>query len=256
MVYQHPRTQRWFFHSTIRKTDGCSERVHGTPGVPGPYHDLPQSKHGACEAERRAIRRTTNALTIDATALKKAAGDFATAELARGRSHKTVNNMLHAVSRVIAYVTGEPTEMRLPPHEIHAARAVDPAAIERLLDACDDDRYRAAILLATEAGLRAGEILDLQWGDIRDANLAVRVSMQYGPRIVPLSSRLADALDALPRLGQWVVARLDGSKIDEHTLMHALGAICDRATVARPLGGLLRCLRLAFRNSELAKKGK
>jgi integrase len=50
-----PRTGRWFFRSTVAHIDGTKERVSGTPGIPGPFHDLANSKVGAQEAERRAI---------------------------------------------------------------------------------------------------------------------------------------------------------------------------------------------------------
>ena len=37
--------------------DGTKPRFYGTPGVPGPYHDLAATKVGAQEAEQRAIKR-------------------------------------------------------------------------------------------------------------------------------------------------------------------------------------------------------
>lgn len=36
------------------------KRVYGTPGVPGPYHELPNTKVGAQAAERRAVARILN----------------------------------------------------------------------------------------------------------------------------------------------------------------------------------------------------
>lgn len=54
-VRRDPRTKRWFFRATVKLPDGTRRRVFGTPGVPGPYQDLSQSKVGAQEAERRAI---------------------------------------------------------------------------------------------------------------------------------------------------------------------------------------------------------
>jgi len=46
----------WFFRTTVKSPDGRKVRIFGTPGVPGPYHDLAQSRVGAQEAEQRAIR--------------------------------------------------------------------------------------------------------------------------------------------------------------------------------------------------------
>jgi integrase len=54
-VRRDPRTGRWFFRATV-KTPDKKLRLFGTPGVPGPYHDLAQTKVGALEAEQRAIR--------------------------------------------------------------------------------------------------------------------------------------------------------------------------------------------------------
>jgi hypothetical protein len=39
------------------------------------------------------------------------------------------------------------------------------------------DRYRAVILLATEAGLRVEEIRGLQWTDIKDGQLTVQSAL-------------------------------------------------------------------------------
>lgn len=50
------RTGRWFFRTTVKLPDGSKLRLFGTPGAPGPYHDLAQSRVGAQEAEQRAIK--------------------------------------------------------------------------------------------------------------------------------------------------------------------------------------------------------
>lgn len=55
-VRRDPRTGRWFFRATVKLPDDKKLRLFGTPGVPGPYHDLAQSRVGALEAEQRAIR--------------------------------------------------------------------------------------------------------------------------------------------------------------------------------------------------------
>jgi hypothetical protein len=55
-VRRDPRTGRWFFRTIVKLSDGTKLRLYGTPGVPGPYHDLAATKVGALEAEQRAIR--------------------------------------------------------------------------------------------------------------------------------------------------------------------------------------------------------
>lgn len=56
-IRKDPRTGRFFFRTWVRFPDGRRARVFGTPGVPGPYHDLPNTQRGAQEAERRAISK-------------------------------------------------------------------------------------------------------------------------------------------------------------------------------------------------------
>lgn len=136
---------------------------------------------------------------------------FARAELDRGMAVKTVNNRLAVLSAMTKYVTGEKSKLRFKLSGLNAEiRAVDPADVEKLLTASDDARYRVVVLLAAEAGLRVGEIRGLQWTDIKAGQLTVRRALDkltnesIAPkhnrtRTVPLSPRLAEALERLPR---------------------------------------------------------
>ena len=56
-VRRDSRTGRWFFRTTVKLPDGSKLRLSGTPGIPGPYHELAQTKQGATEAEVRAITK-------------------------------------------------------------------------------------------------------------------------------------------------------------------------------------------------------
>jgi hypothetical protein len=66
-VRRDPRTGGWFFRTTVKAPDGNRKRLYGTPGVPGPYHDLAATKVGAQEAEQRAIRSAFTSATGAAT---------------------------------------------------------------------------------------------------------------------------------------------------------------------------------------------
>ncbi len=55
-VRRDSRTGRWFFRTTIKTPDCKKLRLYGTPGIPGPFHDLAATRIGAQEAEQRAIR--------------------------------------------------------------------------------------------------------------------------------------------------------------------------------------------------------
>jgi integrase len=311
-VKRDPRTGGWFFRTTVKYANGTRKRIYGTPGAPGRYHDLPNTKAGALEAERRAIAEALHGKPIaqpEATATKEAPktirehattflehykpeskpaarrdrqcsldghllpffGDmtidelkqtdvdaFARAELERGVAVKTINNRLAVLSSLIKYVTGQKSRLRFKlagkGAEVHA---VDPSDVERLLAACTDDRHRTVILLASEAGLRVGEIRGLQWTDVKDGQLTVRRALDketgavIAPkhnkvRTIPLSPRIVAVLATLPKLGLWVVSRRgDGSPLNYYELSRAVNAIYDRAKVARPPWPL-HCMRHSF----------
>ena len=59
-VRRDSKTGRWFFRTTIKTPDGTKQRLYGTPGALGAFHDLPATKVGALEAEQRAIREATS----------------------------------------------------------------------------------------------------------------------------------------------------------------------------------------------------
>ena len=314
-VKRDRRTGGWFFRTVLRFADGRKERVFGTPGTPGPYQDLANTKVGAQAAEDRA---KVMALTGQLPAIESPApateapptktirehaenfvetykpgskpsekrekqrvldshllpvfGDkrieeltqanidaFAKSELDRGMAVKTVNNRLAVLSTLIKYVTGERSKLRFKLDgmvgEIHA---VDPADVEKLLhpDAIEDARYRAVILLASEAGLRVGEIRGLQWTDITDGQLTVRRALDKQTneavppkhnkaRKVPLSPRLAAALDAVPKRGLWVIAEVDGGFVMYDRMSQIVNEMYERAEVARPPKPL-HCLRHTF----------
>ncbi len=312
-VRKDDKTGRWYFRCRVRYPDGKRKQIYGTPGVPGPFHDLPNTKVGATEAERRAISAVVTGkphvvpapskevteekpktirehaevflatykpeskpaarrdrqysleghllpffgdMTIEALA-QTDVDAFVGAELKRGTSRKTINNRLAVLSSLIKYATGEKSKLRLHVGgmraEVHAVALDD---VDRLLAACTDDRYRAVILLATEAGLRAGEIRGLQWTDVKDGQLTVRraldketgavISPKHDKvRTVPLSPRIIAALATLPRRGLWIVSRLDGGALNYYELSRAVNAIYDRAGVKRPPWPL-HCLRHTF----------
>lgn len=177
----------------------------------------------------------------------------------KGRGQSTINNKLTALSTLLEYAV----QLRIieaPRLTLHvkmttkASTEIKPIAMDdvgKLVHAArGDQRYVVAIYLATEAGLRIGEIRGLQWTDIKARKLTVRRSIDAAnnhtgpkngkPRTIPISPRLAEALDALPRRGLWVLSRLaaDASKLH--------GAAKQRSQApGAPLGytGMLGALR-------------
>lgn len=315
-VRRDSRTGGWYFRTTVKRPDGKRVRLFGTPGVPGPFHDLPCTKVGATEAERRAIAGVLTGSSAATSAVTKEANEskteneatirehattfletylpngkpsekrckrntlhnhllpvfgdmtigelgqakvnaFAGAELKRGMTVKTVNNRLAVLSTLIKYVTGEKSKLRFKlagmASEVAAVSSDD---VEKLLVAAGDERYRVAILLASEAGLRIGEIRGLQWTDVKDGQVTVRRALDVVTneplppkhdkvRAVPLSPRIVAALATLPRRGIWIVSRLDGESLGYWGMIEAVHAIYDRAGVDRPRNAM-HCLRHTF----------
>ncbi|MDX2088970.1 MAG: tyrosine-type recombinase/integrase [Kofleriaceae bacterium] len=255
--------------------DGTRERVSGTPGVPGPYHDLAPSKVGAQEAERRAIARLMTGLSakpaaqaarvptieeyrdtfLDAySAAHKPSAQRAKKSilrhnlipffgpmrldeirqedvdkliatlLKRGLSRKTVNNVTAVLSTLLRYAVKNKVipafdlkfAIKAQSAEIHAVASDD---VVRIVEACGDPRYRAAILLAADAGLRVGEIRALMWSDVNQLAREITISRSldrtnvltetkgWERRVVPISDRLWAALKALDDRRRYVLSR-------------------------------------------------
>lgn len=165
-------------------------------------------------------------------------------------SRKTVNNVLSVVSTILKYALKNDVIDRLgvkchikaqsPEMEI-----VSQEDLGKLLAAATDLRYKVVILLASEAGLRSGEILALRWQDVADRELRVVQSMDrsgeftspksWAARTVPLSSALSEALKALPETGETVLVKLKKDEpLGYYALHEKMRAIYKAAGVNRP----------------------
>jgi len=227
---------------------------------------------------RRALRQilaahvlpTFGALRLDEVRQEHVDG-FVGAEKKRGMAPKTINNRLSALSSLLKYardnghVSAPVVRLRCKVAGMSAeVDAVPMAHVEQLLAAATDERHRAVVLLATEAGLRAGEILGLQWGDVHDGQLTVKRALDKDTgeviapkhdkrRTIPLSPRLAGALESMRKRGLWVVPRLDGRALGYYALHEAISVLYDRAAAPRP-SKPIHCLRHTF-GTEMARQG-
>ncbi len=188
---------------------------------------------------------------------------FAAIERKRGCAVKTINNRLAVLSSLVKYavsnhVIEDPKIKFSISGESHGARpaAVPMGDVERLLASAPDARHRVAVLLGAEAGLRAGEIRGLQWGDVADGQLTIRRALDTESdevvppkhnkvRTVPLSDRLVDEFAALPKRGLWIVGRLNGALLTHAGLYDAIVELYDRAGVEKP-SQPIHCLRHTF----------
>lgn len=192
------------------------------------------------------------------------------ADLLPGRERKTVNNIVSVLSSLLRYaaknglrpavdlefcIDGDDTELV----------AVSAADVDALVVAAEW-RYKAAILLAADAGLRVGEIRGLEWGDVNELRRTIVVARSIDPRnnvgapknrkrrTVPMSERLRMALRRVERAGKAVVARSDGKGgLGYYALREGLLAVYERAGVTPPPKPW-HCLRHTF-CTEMARAG-
>lgn len=128
--------------------------------------------------------------------------------LAQGLAPKSVNNALVPLKLCLkhaqrwGYLTANPAEpvQRVPvPHQEMRALSVD--EVKRLLAAADPDAW-LLLTLACFTGLRRGELLALQWGDVdwRKAQLSVRRSLWKGKFIGPKTKNAIRTVDLAPKV--------------------------------------------------------
>jgi len=130
-------------------------------------------------------------------------------------SANTVNRevcLLKAIlkSAVPKYLDASPAAgMKALPTVPPTRRFMTPAEEGRLLKHLAKDDA-AIFLIGRDALVRLGDILDLQWADDRGSTLYVRDPKdpkQSRPYAVPVSTRLRQALDKLPRNGPYIFQR-------------------------------------------------
>jgi integrase len=88
-------------------------------------------------------------------------------------------------------------------------------------------------------------IRGLQWTDVREGRITIRRSVDAKnnigapkhnkSRTVRLSSALETALAKLPRLGPWVVSKLDGEILGYWTMLEAVRKLYGRSGVTIPI---------------------
>jgi integrase len=137
--------------------------------------------------------------------------------IGRGKTAKRVNNILNVLSKILRYADEIDLIERAPKIKTLkvAPQKFDffaPEEFERLVaSSAREPEWHAAVLVAGEAGLRMGEILALEWGDIdlRACTLTVMRNDWRGQigspksgkdREIPLTVHAATALKAIRHL--------------------------------------------------------
>jgi integrase len=190
--------------------------------------------------------------------------------LAKGRSRKRVNNILACLGKMLRYaqevelIDSVPRIklLKVPPQKFDFLTFDE---LSRLVDAVKDDTERRALfLVAGEAGLRQGEMVALEWGDVDPvaATITVRRSSWRGivgspkggrERKIPLTARLRGALKAHRHLrGELVFCHNDGRPFTQSAIEAALRHGSKRAGLRRIGSHVLRhtfCSHLAVRGA-------
>lgn len=221
----------------------------------------PSARRSLRQILKKYILPTFGALRLDEIR-QEHVDSFVGAEKKRGASVKSINNRLAGLSTLLGYardngvIAAPAVRLRCKVAGMSAeVEAVPTAHVEKLL-AEASDRFHVAVLLAAEAGLRAGEILGAQWGDIHDGQITIRRALDKDSgeivapkhnkrRAVPLSPRLSSALESLPRRGLWIVSRLDGGLLGYYGLHESVVELYARAGVLKP-SKPIHCLRHTY----------
>jgi integrase len=190
----------------------------------------------------------------------------------RDRSPKTVNNVLSVLNVVLTVavewevLSEKPCSIKLLRTARTDAPFFDFEEYERLVAAAREVDWRAhlAVLLGGEAGLRCGEMLALEWGDVNFSlgQLAIERSDWEGhitlpkggrPRRIPLTTRLAGALEQrVNRKAKRVICEPDGEPITRKVFQHLVRRSARRAGIAQEGIHVLRhtfCSHLAMRGA-------
>jgi integrase len=190
--------------------------------------------------------------------------------LIKGKSPKLVNNVLACIGKMLRYAHQIELIESVPsikPLKI-APQKFDFFTYEELSRALatakNEPQWYAILLAGAEAGLRQGEMIALEWGDVDlvAGTVTVRRSSWRGivgspksgcDRKLPLTVRLRSALKAIRHLrGDLVFSQEDGSPLTQSAIECALARISKRSGLRRFGSHVLRhtfCSHLAMRGA-------
>ena len=127
-----------------------------------------------------------------------------------GAAPSTIKNSLNIISRVFAVAATDwgmeglrnpVRNVRMPKARPGRERRLELGEEDRLLEACEGSPLpylRSLFVVAIETGMRQGELLGLMRSDINGNRACLHQTKNGERRIVPLSSRVLAALEAIP----------------------------------------------------------
>lgn len=111
-------------------------------------------------------------------------------------------------------------------------RALDVDAVDRILNACHDQRDTVTVWLMVGCGLRRGEVARATWADYDRTAHVLTVHGKGGhERLVPVPTRVRAALRALPDARSGPILHHDGAAYAPATIGRRVTAIMRRAGV-------------------------
>ncbi len=227
-------------------------------------------RYSAESVLKKHLKPAFGSLALDEITSKRVS-DFVATDL-EGLKEKTVNNILTLLKTMLSKAAEWKLIAEVPKisklrYSADEMEFYDFDTFDRLVVAATklDPRYLVLVLLGARAGLRAGEILALEWPAVRldRGELHVRQAQwkheikkpkSGKARTVPLSADLAAALRAVPKNLHTlrVLVQDDGSPIDKDLLNTWMARIQRRAQLEED--GKIHILRHTF-CSHLAMRG-
>lgn len=188
--------------------------------------------------------------------------DIFQADMLETRARKTVNNICSVLSSVLKYAkkngvidsVGLSFFLKSQPSEL---RAVSQEEIEALLGITRDQRYRVAILLASDAGMRVGELRAVRWSDINELRRSICIAQAFDvagnlgspkswkSRTVPMSDRLFEEIRLLEQKEDFLLTKQAGGPLSYWAVRDKIHDLYDAAGINKP-PKVWHCLRHSF----------
>lgn len=170
---------------------------------------------------------------------------FKSAQRAKGLAPKTINNHLIVLQTLLSKAVEWNKLERAP--KIAKLPRMQPeitflsfAEARQLEAAVGAEPLDTAVVVALHVGLRRGELIGLQWGDVdfQKRRLTVRRAVWNGEAVAPksgkertvqLNAKAIAALQATPRRGTWVWSMEDGNSVPKDAFTCILERALKRA---------------------------
>jgi site-specific recombinase XerD len=137
-----------------------------------------------------------------------------------------------------------------------------PPEVERIL-AASPETHRAALTILADTGMRVAELSHLAWGDVDRGHNVLHVRPKEGwrpktgdQRAIPMTARVRELVESLPRRGPWVVTALPSPRYprgDHPISERRLLLVLKRVLVDLDLPGHLHTFRHAFISHALSR---